>query len=125
MPLLLLSSPATAPPAATARPAPSGTIPPVATPVLPTTPSAVPPGDTVTAGERAAWQRVAICEEGGKWNFRGSLFSGGLGISQANWAAYGGQRFAYDAADATPDQQIMVAQRIQFDPPDQYGCRGW
>ncbi len=28
-------------------------------------------------------------------------------------------------AMATEDEQIMVAERIQYDPPDQNGCRGW
>jgi len=26
---------------------------------------------------------------------------------------------------ATPDEQIMVAERIQSSAPDQYGCHGW
>jgi hypothetical protein len=68
---------------------------------------------------------VALCEEGGNYAFRGSVFSGGLGISVVNWAAYGGLAYAANAADATPDQQIMVAERIQSSPPDQSGCAGW
>ena len=83
------------------------------------------PVDTVTPAQRAAWERVAMCEEGGNWQADGPRFSGGLGITRANWAAYGGLQYAPSGAQATPDQQIMVAQRIQGTVPDQYGCRGW
>ena len=83
------------------------------------------PSDTVTPAQRAAWGRVAMCEEGGNWHADGSRFSGGLGITRTNWAAYGGLQYAPSGATATPDQQIMVAERIQSTAPDQYGCRGW
>ena len=81
--------------------------------------------DTVTPGQRAAWNRVAVCEEGGNWQADGPRFSGGLGISRVNWSNYGGIRYASSAARATPDQQIMVAERIQSSPPDQHGCSNW
>ncbi len=89
--------------------------------------AAVPVGpvDTVTPEQRAAWERVAMCEEGGNWSADGGRFSGGLGISRANWIAYGGTEFAPEGAMATEDQQIMVAERIQSTAPDQYGCHGW
>ncbi len=81
--------------------------------------------DTVTPYQRQAWEQVADCEEGGDWSFNGPIFDGGLGISRANWIAYGGEQFAPEASMATEDQQIMVAERIQAEPPDQDGCRGW
>lgn len=81
--------------------------------------------DTVTPYERAAWGRVAMCEEGGNWQADGPRFSGGLGITRANWSIYGGLQYASEAALATPDQQIMVAERIQAYPPDQHGCSSW
>ena len=98
-----------------------------APPAAPAPAPAVPAGpvDTVTPGQRAAWEHVAMCEEGGDWGFDGSTFSGGLGISRTNWDAYGGTEYAPEGAEATEDEQIMVAERIQSDPPDQYGCRGW
>ncbi len=77
------------------------------------------------AAAQAAWERVAMCEEGGNWQADGGRFSGGLGISRANWIAYGGGEFASEGAMATEDQQIMVAERIQSTAPDQYGCHGW
>ncbi len=87
--------------------------------------AAARPVDTVTPEQRAAWERVAMCEEGGNWQADGGRFSGGLGISRANWIAYGGGEFAPEGAMATEDQQIMVAERIQSTAPDQYGCHGW
>ena len=91
----------------------------------PPTPEPVGPIDTVTPDQRAAWEQVAMCEEGGDWSSDGSSFSGGLGITRANWDAYGGLEFAPEGAEASEDQQIMVAERIQPTPPDQGGCRGW
>jgi hypothetical protein len=90
-------------------------------------PAAPAPGpvDTVTPEQRDAWERVAMCEEGGDWASDGSRFSGGLGITRANWAAFGGLRYAPEGAMATEDEQIMVAERIQSYPPDQGGCHGW
>jgi hypothetical protein len=79
----------------------------------------------VTPYQRAAWDRVAMCEEGGNWQSDGSRFSGGLGITRSNWAIYGGEQYAPEAAEATPDEQIMVAERIQASPPDQGGCSSW
>ncbi len=99
----------------------------VAPPTPPPAAAPVPSGpvDTVTAYERAAWEQVAMCEEGGDWESDGSAFSGGLGISRANWDAYGGLQYAPEGAEATEDEQIMVAERIQSYPPDQDGCSGW
>jgi hypothetical protein len=99
---------------------------PAGTEVVAPAPAPAPvPVDTVTPAQRAAWERVAMCEEGGNWQADGPRFSGGLGITRANWAAYGGLQYAPSGALATPDQQIMVAERIQGTVPDQYGCRGW
>jgi hypothetical protein len=112
-----VSTPATkvAPPApaATSAAAPAAAVP------------ATGPTDTVSPYQRAAWERVSMCEEGGNWASDGSAFSGGLGISRANWDAFGGLEFAPEGAMATEDQQIMVAERIEPSPPDQYVCEGW
>ena len=67
-----------------------------------------------------AWSRVAVCESGG-WVVLGPKFPDSLGITAHNWWAYGG------TSDKSPMAQIRVAQRIQFNPPDQNGCQpgGW
>jgi hypothetical protein len=79
----------------------------------------------ITAYDIETWTRVSICEEGGRWNVIGPVFSGGLGITNHNWIAYGGLQFARNAAYATPVEQIAVAKRIQPYAPDAYGCGSW
>lgn len=74
------------------------------------------------------WAKVNICEMGGRWKSSGPIYSGGLGITNINWEAFGGLRFAPNAGLATPMQQVTVARRIQSSDyvPDQYGCgHGW
>lgn len=69
-----------------------------------------------------------VCEEGGRWNVIGAVFSGGLGISDTNWVIYGGLAFASSAAYASPTDQMIVAENIEGWSgyvPDQYGCAGW
>jgi len=82
--------------------------------------------DQVSASQRAAWERVAVCEESGNWATQGSVYSGGLGISEANWVAFGGQRLFGNEWSASEDQQITIAAGIQgnLPIPDQYGCTG-
>jgi hypothetical protein len=87
--------------------------------------------DGVTNFQRAAWDRVNMCEEGGRWNVDGAVYSGGLGFSHANWSQFNSFGYPADAADATPEQQIRVAVafavRYWGNPnaaPDQSGCAG-
>ena len=103
--------------------APTTTLPPLPPPTTTTT-TAPTWVDPVTAAERAAWDRVNICEEGGNWHVHGTVYSGGLGISETNWVIYGGQRDFGAEWAASPDQQIVVAMRMQRYPPDQNGCTG-
>jgi hypothetical protein len=81
----------------------------------------------VSPAEFRAWKKVNICEESGDWHVRGETYSGGLGISNYNWDYYRPDSFPANAADATPAEQIVVAERIQPNPPDQHGCEsgGW
>ncbi|HEY0301208.1 MAG TPA: transglycosylase family protein, partial [Rhizomicrobium sp.] len=58
----------------------------------------------------AFWFALAKCQSGGIWN--GGDTGGGLGIKPALWMAWGGGEFAATAAAATPEQQIVVANRI-------------
>ena len=74
------------------------------------------------------WEKVAVCETGYNWTLIGSLYSGGLGITNTNWIAYGGRQFANNAADASIEEQIYIATKINSSGyvPDQYGCgHGW
>lgn len=79
---------------------------------------------TVDTSGASPWDAVAVCETGGNWQMQGSSFSGGLGFANSTWDAYGGQEFASNAGLATREQQIIVAERIQSNPPDQNGCTG-
>ena len=80
----------------------------------------------------AKWAKVNVCEAGGDWHTRGSIYQGGLGILLTNWYAYGGYRLFGPEWLATPKQQVYIAIRIQAlngytgFVPDQYGCgKGW
>ena len=86
----------------------------------------------IPAAIMAMWRKVNVCEEGGRWNVRGSIYSGGLGITNYNWVQFGGQALFGPAWSATPMQQVFIARRIQAYGgvpnlvPDQYGCgHGW
>lgn len=92
-------------------------------PPLPLTP-AQQAANEVTSYEYAEWSKVNVCEEGGNWSVSGPKYSSGLGISNVNWVAYGGEYFAQSAAIATPDEQIVIAMRIQPNAPDQNDCTG-
>ena len=98
---------------------------PVAALPAPTTTTLVP----VTV--MAQWQKVAWCEHHGDWAFNGSTFDGGLGIARWNWVHFGGLEFASAPHLATPEQQVVVARRIQAfgkvpdHVPDQQDCGAW
>lgn len=68
----------------------------------------------------AYWHRVAICETGtpgkknqttGNWQDKGK-FAGGLGIYIRTWIGYGGREFANHPSKATPEEQMIIANRI-------------
>ena len=90
-----------------------------------------PPAPTTTTttlvspDTQKAWNKVAWCETHGDWDMRGATFSGGLGISNVVWLEYGGAEFAPHAGLATPQEQMVVATRINGTyVPDQHGCNG-
>ena len=62
------------------------------------------------AGDGGVWDRLAQCEAGGNWATNtGNGYSGGLQFSPGTWAANGGTG---NAADASREQQIAVAQNV-------------
>jgi len=89
----------------------------------------VPPEPVIPPAIMAKWLKVNICEEGGNWHVRGPIYSGGLGIIEVNWMAYGGWKFGAEYA-ATPAEQVYIAMKIQATHgyagyvSDQYGCSG-
>ena len=86
---------------------------------IPTDPS------QVTPELRAAWDKVAVCEEGGIWNYQGPVYSG-IGFLNSTWVAYGGLQYAPNAGMAAPEQQIVIGMKINNGfIPDQNGCAAW
>ena len=99
--------------------------------VVPVIARDVPPEPVIPPAIMAKWAKVNICETGGNWHTRGPIYSGGLGILEVNWMAYGGWKFGAEYA-ATPAEQVFIAMKIQADKgyagyvPDQNGCgHGW
>ena len=89
----------------------------------------VPPEPVIPPAIMAKWAKVNICETGGNWHTRGPIYSGGLGILEVNWMAYGGWKFGAEYA-ATPAEQVFIAMKIQAANgyagyvPDQTSCSG-
>lgn len=73
----------------------------------------------------SAWEKVAICEEGGDWNHFTYFYPDALGINRLNWIQFGGS-VKMHSSEAT---QIEVATRmIQYyhqDIPDRGYCAAW
>ena len=64
-----------------------------------------------TAASTSTWDSLAQCESSGNWGINtGNGFAGGLQFTPSTWAAYGGTG---SAANASREQQIAVAERVQ------------
>ena len=65
------------------------------------------------AAPDTAWDKLAQCESGGRWNINtGNGFHGGLQFTPRTWAGFGGKEFAPVAYKASREQQIVVAERV-------------
>ena len=66
---------------------------------------------------RADWDAIAQVETKKNWKFvNGSkVFRGGLAMHSKVWDHYGGREFARWAENATPEEQIKIAERSSFD----------
>jgi nucleoid-associated protein YgaU len=63
------------------------------------------------AASTSTWDSLAQCESSGNWGTNtGNGFAGGLQFTPSTWAAYGGTG---SAANASREQQIAVAERVQ------------
>ncbi|MDZ4351523.1 MAG: transglycosylase family protein [Arthrobacter sp.] len=64
-----------------------------------------------SATSTTVWDSLAQCESSGNWGINtGNGYAGGLQFSPSTWAAYGGTG---SAANASREQQIAVAERVQ------------
>lgn len=92
---------------------------PVAQPaVAPSAPqSPAPAAPAVASG--SVWDSLAQCESGGNWAINtGNGYYGGLQFNPGTWNAYGGGEYAATADQATREQQIAVAEKVQ-------AAQGW
>lgn len=72
------------------------------------------PQPAAAPANAGVWDQLAQCESGGNWSTNtGNGFSGGLQFHPQTWAAYGGGQYAADASQATREQQIAVAEKVQ------------
>jgi hypothetical protein len=95
--------------AAVPAPAPAPVAAPAAAPAAPG--GAPAPAPAASGGVN--WSAIAACESGGNWSAStGNGFYGGLQFTQQTWMANGGGQYASSADQATPAQQIAVAQRV-------------
>lgn len=66
------------------------------------------------AASDATWDELAECESGGDWHANtGNGYYGGLQFSESTWDAYGGEEYADSAHQASREQQIAIAERVQ------------
>ncbi|MET8945878.1 transglycosylase family protein [Streptomyces sp. NPDC004542] len=71
------------------------------------------------AADNGVWDRIAQCESGGNWHINtGNGYYGGLQFSASTWRAYGGTAYAPTADQASREQQIAVAAKVQ-------SAQGW
>ncbi|WP_128375582.1 transglycosylase family protein [Streptomyces cavernae] len=66
------------------------------------------------AADGGVWDRIAKCESGGNWHINtGNGYYGGLQFSASTWRAFGGGAYAARADQASKQQQIAVATKVQ------------
>jgi hypothetical protein len=75
-----------------------------------------------TSGGNGVWDTIAQCESSGNWSMNsGNGFSGGLQFHPGTWRSHGGTAYAPYAYQATPAQQIEIAERVL----DSQGWGAW
>lgn len=75
------------------------------------------PAPAVSDG--SVWDSIAQCESGGNWAINtGNGYQGGLQFNAQTWSAYGGGEYAASADQASREQQIAVAEKVQ-------AAQGW
>ena len=58
------------------------------------------------------WLRLVGCEAGGDWHSASNrTYKGGLQFDASTWARHGGLNYAWRADYATPEEQMLVAER--------------
>jgi LysM repeat protein len=71
------------------------------------------PASAAQAKSSVNWDAVAQCESGGNWSINtGNGYYGGLQFTRGTWKAYGGNKYAGTANQASRSEQIAVAERV-------------
>ena len=83
-----------------------------------------PEPEPTTPEVEDVWHNLAVCEsgygDGPTWDINtGNGFYGGLQFEKRTWDWMGGQEFAEYPHQATPEQQIAVAERLRQHEQDQ------
>lgn len=69
---------------------------------------------SIDPDELSKWEALAECESGGDWSINtGNGFYGGLQFTPQTWAGFGGTQYASQANQATKEQQIEIAKKVQ------------
>lgn len=96
------------------KPTPTPTAPSTSATTATTTTTSGNTGKAAPAEAEGVWDQLAQCESGGNWSINtGNGYQGGLQFSPSTWAAYGGTEYAPTADQATREQQIAVAKKVQ------------
>jgi hypothetical protein len=70
------------------------------------------------------WWWIARCESGSNppnWRHNSGTYQGGLGFYRGSWDQFKPAGYPAEAYQATPWQQVVVAERIRA----RYGYTGW
>jgi resuscitation-promoting factor RpfA len=77
---------------------------------------------SVSPESNATWDRLAMCESTQNWEAdTGNGFKGGLQFTESTWSEFGGERYASTPVDASREEQIRVAKKVQ----DEQGWNAW
>jgi hypothetical protein len=77
---------------------------------------------SVSPESNTTWDRLAMCESTQNWEAdTGNGFKGGLQFTDSTWNEFGGERFASSPDEASREQQIRVAKKVQ----DEQGWNAW
>ena len=68
------------------------------------------------------WDELAMCESTQNWEAdTGNGFKGGLQFTESTWSEFGGERYATSPDEASREEQIAVAKKVQ----DEQGWNAW
>lgn len=73
---------------------------------------ASPPPPSAGPARGTVWDRLADCESSGNWHVD-AYHDGGLQFLPSTWLAYGGGQYARYAYQASREQQIAIAEKVQ------------